>query len=288
MLERIEVAEMLALSSQVEELILQHGSRGMDRLRHHLKPGYCWRAAQLILNRPGVVLLGTGFPVAGTFESDGPIGAIALYQILRAIGSEPVFVCAPPISRVMSRTFRTFELPIAGWEASGTVVQEALKKLRPSLVVAVERAGKAADGHYYNMRGVDISDSTAKYDLFFEHAGCPSIAFGDGGNEVGMGILHHVLSRMNIVPSVTTCDELVISTVSNWGVYGVIAMLCRQLKQNLFARVDAAAIARYLLANGCVDGVTSRQELTEDGFPILVGISIIEQLKQLVWPQASA
>jgi hypothetical protein len=138
------------------------------------------------------------------------------------------------------------------------------------------------------MRGVDISDSTAKYDLFFEHAGCPSIAFGDGGNEVGIGILHHVLSRMKIVPSVTTCDELVISTVSNWGVYGVIAMLCRQLKRDLFARVDAAATARYLLANGCVDGVTSRQELTEDGFPILVGISIIEQLKQLVWPQASA
>jgi hypothetical protein len=280
--------EMLALSNQVEEIILQHGSRGIDRLRHYLKPGYCWRAAQLILNHPGVVLLGTGFPVAGTFESDGPIGAIALYHILQALGSEPVFVCAPPISRVMSRTFLTFELPIAGWDESRAVVQEALKELRPSLVVAVERAGKAADGSYYNMRGVDISNSTAKYDLFFEHAGCPRIAFGDGGNEVGMGILHHALSQLNIVPSVTTCDELVISTVSNWGVYGVIAMLCRQLNQDLFAQVDAAAIAGYLLANGSVDGVTSRQELTEDGHPIKVGISIIEQLKQLVCPQAPA
>jgi D-glutamate cyclase-like, C-terminal len=288
MLDQIEVVKMLALSNRVEELILQHGSRGMDRLRYHLKPGYCWRAAQLLVNHPGVVLLGTGFPVAGTFESDGPIGAIALYHILQEIGSKPVFVCAPPISRVMSRSFLTFELPIAGWDESRTAVNEAVKELTPSLVVAVERAGKAADGRYYNMRGVDISRSTAKYDLFFEQAGCPGIAFGDGGNEIGMGNLHHVLSGMNIVPSVTTCDELVISTVSNWGVYGVIAMLCKRLRRDLFAQVDPAAIAGYLLANGCVDGVTSRQELTEDGFPIQVGISIIEQLKQLLWPQAPA
>jgi hypothetical protein len=42
------------------------------------------------------VLIGTGFPVADSFETDGPIGAIALYDCLQALGAQPLIACGPP------------------------------------------------------------------------------------------------------------------------------------------------------------------------------------------------
>lgn len=275
---------MQKLSERIEDLILQHDNRGMRRLHQAMSPGYCYRAARIILNNKGTVLIGTGFPVSGSFESDGPIGAIALYRTLAEMKCRPVFVCAPPISEILSRNFMTYELPLADWEKSRSAVTQALKDLKPSLIVSIERPGVTADGRYYNMHGNDISELTAKYDLFFSESGCPSIAFGDGGNEIGMGNVREALATMDIIPAITTCDELVIASVSNWGVYGVIAALGRMIDRDLFHIFDPETIARYLVDNGCVDGVTTRNESSEDGFPISVGMAIIQQLRDLAFP----
>ncbi len=271
------------LSEKIEKIILQHGNRGMDRLQTSLTPGYCRRAAELVLNSKGVVVIGTGFPVSGSFESDGPIGAISLYRILLDLAYEPVFACAPPISKILSNGFLTYELPLAGWNESRPAIRKALQDLDPKLIVSIERPGVAADGRYYNMHRKDITDATAKFDLFLLESNCPSIAFGDGGNEIGMGKVAEALADMDIIPSVTGCEELVIASVSNWGVYGVIAVLCDLLDRDLFELVDPESIANYLVANGCVDGVTNRKEASEDGFPIQVSKSIIQQLRELIF-----
>ena len=273
---------MKRLSEKIEKIILQHSARGMDRLQKSLAPGYCRRAAQMILDNQGVVVIGTGFPVSGSFESDGPISAISLYKVLTHLDYEPVFACAPPISRILSTGYSTFELPLVGWEASRPIVKKALKDLNPSLIVSIERPGIAADGRYYNMRKEDISEFTAKFDLFFQKCQCPSLAFGDGGNEIGMGNVKQALVGLDIIPSVTTCDELVIASVSNWGVYGVIAALSSHLNQDLFELIDPESIANFLVANGCLDGVTKRKEASEDGFPIDISKSIIQQLRDIV------
>ncbi len=275
---------MNTLTEIIEEIILQHSTRGMDRVREHLKPGYCERAARIILENRGTVLIGTGFPVAGSFESDGPIGAIALYHILAYLHYQPKFVCAPPLSNILAKRFDTCEIPILTWEKSRKMARDILNNINPSLVVSVERPGITENGRYYNMKARDISALTAKYDLFFNYATCPTIAFGDGGNEIGMGNVHEILAGMNIIPSVTTCDELVVSTVSNWGVYGVIALMSHELKKDLLDLIQTEAIAGDLLANGSVDGVTTRPELSEDGFPINVGVAIIQQLRDQVFP----
>ena len=275
---------MQNLSEKIEDIILQHDNRGMRQLRQALPPGYCYRAARIILNNRGTVLIGTGFPVSGSFESDGPIGAIALYRALTELDCKPVFVCAPPISKILSRNFMTHELPLASWEKSKPAVTRAIKALKPNLIVSIERPGVTQDGRYYNMHKKDISDLTAKFDLFFSESGCPGIAFGDGGNEIGMGNVRDALAAMDIIPAVTTCDELVIASVSNWGVYGVIAALSGILNRDLFGIFNPETIANYLVDNGCVDGVTTRNESSEDGFPIHVGLDIIEQLRELVFP----
>ena len=268
--------------SLIEDIILSHGSRGMDRIRGAVPTGYCDRAAKLILENRGRVLIGTGFPVGGSFETDGPIGAIALYRVLEGLGHEPVFGCAPPISQVLAGDFRTLEVPILGWEATRPMVESALADIRPSVVVSIERPGVAEDGRYYNMRGRDISDFLAKFDLFFELCECPTIGVGDGGNEIGMGNIIEALAQLPITPSVTTCDELVIATVSNWGVYGIIAAMSRELHQDLFGLFEPVEIVRYLVDRGAVDGKTGVAECSEDGFPLSVGLSIIAQLRELI------
>jgi len=267
--------------TQIEDIILSHGTRGMDRMRRAMPVGYCSRAAKLILENKGRVLIGTGFPVGGSFETDGPIGAIAMYRVLEWLGHEPIFGCAPPISKVLAGDFRTLEVPILSWEATVPVVESALADIQPALVVSIERPGVAQDGRYYNMRGKDISDALAKFDLFFNLCGCPTIAVGDGGNEIGMGNILAELGRLPIVPSVTLCDELVIATVSNWGVYGIIAAVSRHLHQDLLSCFEPMEIVRYLVERGAVDGKTGCAECSEDGFPLAVGLSIIERLRTL-------
>jgi len=267
---------------KIEEIILTHSSRGMDTLREGLREGYCKRAAGLILNNKGLVLMGTGFPVGGSFETDGPIGAISLYKVLEYLGSHPKFVCAPPISKILEKRYSTCEMPVSSWGESIPLVQTMLARLKPSMVISVERPGVAQDGRYYNMRGKDITEYAAKYDLFFDLCKCPTIAFGDGGNEIGMGNIREELADLSITPSITKCDELVIATVSNWGVYGVIAAMSLELGKDLFSLFDVADISNFLLKNGSVDGITLRAENSEDGFPLSVGLSIIHRLRKLV------
>jgi hypothetical protein len=274
---------MNSLSEKIENIILQHGARGMDRLQKNLEPGYCGRAARMVLDNKGVVIIGTGFPVSGSFESDGPISAISLYQVLSHLDYRPVFACAPPISKLLSDRYTTHELPLVGWEESRPAIKKALADLKPSLIVSIERPGVAADGRYYNMKREDITEFTAKFDLFFQECQCPSIAVGDGGNEIGMGNVLNALSDFDIIPSVTTCDELVIASVSNWGVYGVMAALSDLLNRDLFELIDPESTANYLMANGCLDGVTKRREASEDGFPIEISQSIIRQLRRLIF-----
>jgi hypothetical protein len=265
----------------IEDIILSHGTRGMDRVRQAVPAGYCGRAARLILNNTGRVLIATGFPVEKSFETDGPIGAIALYQVLDRIQSEPIFICAPPISRVLQSAYRTHEIPILSWEATVPLAEAALAELKPALIVAIERPGAARDGRYYNMRGKDITDFAAKLDVFFTLCTCPTIAVGDGGNEIGMGNIAAALSELAITPSVTTCDELVLATVSNWGVYGIVAALELETGEDLFGCFDVVAIVDFLVRRGAVDGLTGFAERSEDGFALDIGLAVIERLRRL-------
>lgn len=265
----------------IEDIILSHGARGMERVRSAVPVGYCTRAAKLILANKGRALIGTGFPVGGSFETDGPIGAIALYRVLERLGYEPIFGCAPPISKVLGDGFRTLEVPIRTWQATVEIVDKALAGIRPSLIISIERPGVARDGRYYNMHGEDISDALAKFDLFFNRCECATIAVGDGGNEIGMGNIYDEVSRLDITPSVTTCDELVIATVSNWGVYGMIAAMSCELHRDLFRLFDPVEIVRHLVDRGAVDGKTGYAECSEDGFPLAVGLTLIARLREL-------
>ena len=243
----------LAVSKSIEHLLVARNLRGMQSVQSSLKPGYCLRAARRLLSCSGRVLIGTGFPVLDTFESDGPAGAIALYRVLEQTGAEPILVCG-----------------------------DVLAYCQPELMVSIELPGPAADGHYYNMRGEDINSSTLCFDVFLELSDCPVIALGDGGNEIGMGNVLDKLGELTIIPSITTCDELVIADVSNWAALGLVAMMSYCVGTDYLADWDNRAILEYLACRGSIDGVTLDNTLTEDGLPSETGKALVNSLRDLI------
>ncbi|MBU3068899.1 DUF4392 domain-containing protein [Aestuariicella sp. G3-2] len=269
------------LSQQIEDLLVARNPRGMKEVQPALTPGYYRRAARLMRDVKGTVLIGTGFPVVDTFETDGPVGAIALYNALETLGAKPVIVCGPPLSTSMADQFRVHEIQVGPHSNREQEAQQALQQLQPELIISIERPGQASDGNYYNMRGEDISPRAACFDTFMQQASCPTIAIGDGGNEIGMGNIQDALKNLDIVPAATTCSELVIADVSNWAAHGLIALLGWWNKQDLLADIDPLAILQYLSERGSVDGVTRLNELTEDGMPASEGMQVIQELRKL-------
>jgi len=274
------------LSQKIEDALVARNPRGMAQVQPALTSGYCLRAAQIlqacIKNNPGsTVLIGTGFPVVGTFETDGPVGAIALYDSLEQLGAVPVIVCGAPLVEALSARYRTHEISVGVNVNLEAETLSALTQLNPQAIVSIERPGQAQDGGYYNMRGESISQRTACFDSFMNLSTCPTIAVGDGGNEIGMGKVIHALEKLDIVPAVTSADELIVADVSNWGAYGMIAFLGLWHRQDLLAKIEPLAILQYLSDLGSVDGVTRINQLTEDGLPVSEGQSVINQLRQI-------
>lgn len=267
------------LSKRIEDLLVRQNLRGMKLVQPALPEGYYARAAEYLRDCRGTVLIGTGFPVVDTFETDGPVGAIALYRTLKHLGADPIIVCGKPISAMLAPDYRVHEIQVGEHDQRELEALEALARYRPDVVLSIERPGQAADGGYYNMRGESISARTACFDTFVKAAHCPTIGIGDGGNEIGMGNIVDAISRLNIVPCATRVDELLIADVSNWGAYGIIALLGYWKGEDLLARIDPQAILHYLSERGSVDGVTRLNELTEDGLPAGEGETIISELR---------
>jgi len=273
--------EDLKLSRRIEDILVARNLRGMKTVQPHLEAGYCMRAARILQQCQGNILIGTGFPVVKTFETDGPVGAIAMYEAFEKLGATPSIVCGRPLSQVLAARYRVHEIRVGDHDQREHEAQEALEQFHPDAIISIERPGQAADGGYYNMRGESISENTACFDSFMDMSDCPTIAIGDGGNEIGMGKVAKALQGLNIVPSTTTCDELIVADVSNWGAYGIISFLSVWNERDLLGEIVPLDILRYISELGSVDGVTRINQLTEDGLEVSEGESVLLELRQV-------
>ncbi len=276
-----ERSKLETISEAIENLLVERNLRGMKSVQPALKPGYVLRAAESMQACMGTVLIGTGFPVVDTFETDGPVGAISLYNAMKAIGANPVLVCGAPLSDALKDDYQVHEIQVGEHEGREQEAAEALAKFKPELIISIERPGQAADGGYYNMRGESISPRAACFDSIMRQSTCKTIAIGDGGNEIGMGNIGEALRDLDIVPAATECDELIVADVSNWGGHGLVAMLSVLKKQDLLAPFDNLKCLEYLSARGSVDGVTRDNTLTEDSLPADEGVKLLKALRRL-------
>ncbi|MBU2881709.1 DUF4392 domain-containing protein [Psychrosphaera sp. B3R10] len=269
------------ISCEIEDRLVALDVRGMQFAQRCLSEGYYYRAAKLLNKVNGTVLIGTGFPIDDTYETDGPVGAIVLYQALKSCGMSPIIVCGDPLYSALEPDFDCLKLRVDDDINAKFVAQSALADIEPDLIISIERPGSTADGTYRNMFGLDISSRCARFDDFILYASCPTIGIGDGGNEIGMGNIANKLAKLDIHASTTRCDELLVADVSNWAAYGLLGMLGVIRHQDYLANVNPKAILQYLSDRGSVDGVTKQNTLTEDSLSYTEGLSVIADIRAL-------
>ena len=278
------------MAETVEDIILDHDKRGMLALRPHLPGDFCQRAAQYVLEHPGHTLIVTGFYVimAGKPETDGPPGAIAIGRSLQQLGRRVTYVTdeyTAPVLRRWSTGAEVIEFPIAGVEESQGHAAEMLERLKPSLLISIERCGRNRNDAYLNMRARDITPQTARVDYLFD-GGVPSVGIGDGGNEIGMGNLVDVIPSVESLPdepAISRVDRLVIASVSNWGGYGLAAALSQLSGTNLLpSAIEEARMVQGMVDAGAVDGTTGDAVPTVDNFSMDESGAILARLHDLV------
>ena len=279
------------MSKTIEDIILDQDKRGVAQLRPHLPEDFCSQAAQYIMDHPGNVAITTGFYIlsAGSPETDGPAGAIAIGNALQALGRKVTYITdsytTPVLRGMLEDGTEVVDFPIADIEVSRDATAEILARLDPSLIISIERCSRTNDDAYLNMRYVDITPHTARLDYLFE-AGIPSVGIGDGGNEIGMGNLVEFVPQVETLPSdpaVTKVDRLIISSVSNWGGYGLVAALSKLAGRNLLPTVDSETVLiKKSVDLGAVDGTTGDQSYFVDGFTTEEHGELLARLHALV------
>ena len=273
---------LVAASIAVEQALVARNPRGMAAVRSALQPGYLLKAAQLLNNAGEHILICTGFPVANTFETDGPAGAIALYRLCKTLGKKPLLLAGKPLIDALGDEFESCGLAAFDLEQAALEAETFYRTHQADLLIVIERPGHAEDGRYYNIRRVDISDEVRPFEPYVAQAPCPVIAIGDGGNEIGMGSAGAILHTLNIEPAVSTCDALIVADVSNWGAYGLVAMAQWLVGDAPLATLDPRALLEQLSAAGSVDGVTHENTVTEDGLPSSECESLLSEIRAIL------
>ena len=253
-------------------------------LRSKLPQNFCEEAARLILDRPGRVLILTGFFIAipyhdpvtgGLTEADGPAGAVAIRNALLKL-DYPVTVVTDKYGTIcfedLTGTDELVDFPIVGNEESKREAKALLDRLNPSVVIAIERPGLTADGKYYNARGWDISNFVAKLDYLMEHPA--TIGIIDVGNEIGGG---NIAAYQELVQPplqtricLTRCDNLVFGGSCNSGGYALAAALSRLTQRNLLmsAQEEVDLIDGWT-AKGVVDGSGNLRSIYDPALPTM-------------------
>jgi hypothetical protein len=260
-------------------------------------------AAAQALRKSRRVLLTTGFAVGpGLPETDGPPGTACLGRALRTLGAHVGYitdaVAVPPLQAALKvlgepATVETFHVPHRHDPgAARETARRLLAGEKPTHLVAIERPGRARDGHYRSARGRSLTEWNGPLDELFLAAPrrVVTIGVGDGGNEVGMGAVRGRVARAGGVfpqiASVVPVKHLVVAGVSNWGAYGIVAELARLVGRRLLhTGEEEQAMVQACVDAGAVDGLTLRPEPTVDGLPLPAHVGMLELLRVLESPR---
>ncbi|KFP73862.1 PREDICTED: UPF0317 protein C14orf159 homolog, mitochondrial, partial [Apaloderma vittatum] len=224
------------------------GDRGIT---HLLRQGELLKAC-LAISHARSVLVTTGFPTHFTYEppeeNDGPPGALAIAAVLQALEKEVAIVTD---QRAMNLNKKIIEeavqlgilkkpVPLLSYKRENAssdlmFLCEDGNPGRPRFdhLIAIERAGMAADGNYYNARKVNIKHLVDPIDELFIAAqtipGITTTGVGDGGNELGMGKVKEAVKKHIRNGDVIACDVeadfTIVAGVSNWGGYAIACAL---------------------------------------------------------------
>jgi len=295
-------------------------------LQKHQPGPACMLGAQRIIEtvreHGGPVVIATGFPEGGGVpETDGPVGAALLARALfLGLGVETVILTDDDWEETLIGTCRGAGLAPLPFPSDGAIksvdfirpvyirtvpkdeagcvqiTDALLSETKPSVVIAIERPGANANGLYHGLGGRSLDGLVADLDQFFykaKDAGIPFFAIGDGGNELGMGVIADELPNFSPkakdcgipgrggVAAATAADHLIVSNVSNWGATGLIAALSALL-QNPTIFHEPSLERRCIelcVATGGVDGMFMAPEPSVDGISVEEWVGLISALR---------
>lgn len=273
--------------------------------------------------KPGdhvLVVTGAGTPPGLPWgETDGPLGAAALaYGIERGLKAKPVLVSeernmGPYVAATQAtglivdtelfaqRSGTTCSEPFPlGHEPGLHKASELFERYQPAAIVFVEKGGPSKGGVFHSLLGTGRSpDLMANAHLLAdlaEQKGVLTIGIGDGGNEIGFGSVYEAIQEIQPygrqcrcacgtgIATVVKTDVLVAAAVSNWGAYGIVAMLASMTGDPEVLH-DAATEVRMMercIAAGAFDGLFTRPIPYADGTSQAVQTSLITILHEIV------
>lgn len=244
--------------TQVETIIGRTVRRDISRMKQFAE-GELEQVARSIMYTPNAhVGIVTGFFIRHALppspETDGLGGMAHLAAGLAHSGIPVTVITDAPCSKAVWAV--TTELPAQVALEVVSVSETSVRALRERLagatrpithLIAIERVAPGSDGKPHREHGWDMSADTAPLHLLFEDEGWQrrwtTIGIGDGGNEIGMGVLPADIVAADIpngalVAAVTAADHLIVAGVSNWGGYGLLAAMA------MVAPRHAAALLR--------------------------------------------
>ena len=245
-------------------------------------------------------------------ETDGPLGAASLARVLDfGLGARCVIVCDPdhvePIvasmeavgisvidqERLEKRPHTTIieQYPL-GPKNGQPFAKKLLDTYQPKAVIFVEKTGPNINGTHHSITGTEknpneIGHSYHLADIAHDR-GIFTLGIGDGGNEVGNGLIYESVIRLQPlgakVATVTKTDVLISAGVSNWGAYGVAAFLAYLLKDpDLFQSEELEDyMLRQCVAAGATDGAYVAQLLYVDGTSLRLNVAMVTILREII------
>jgi hypothetical protein len=280
--------------------------------------------AQAVVDRvkpgdPVFILTGAGGPpVLPKAEVDGLLGAAALARALHfALGAVPYILteerAADPARAACwgaGLNFRregeaetdhqvTFIPMPEDDNASKEQATKLLDGIKPAALFAIEKLSPNRSGVIHGATGLDYSAVHANPQYLFDGAQERDVltaGIGDGGNEVGFGVVEDAVRE--IMPAGAKClcpcgngsaariatDKFLVAAISNWGGYGVAAMVCF-LKGDLAPLIDADDLERMLrdvINAGAFDGSSARPTLGDDGVLLRGQRAFVDMLRSIV------
>jgi hypothetical protein len=267
------------------------------------------------------LITGAGLkPYLWAGETDGPLGVASLGRMFDwAFRAKPVIITDQEKMDALVATCNAADLAVQPeeWvrkreygaavaepfplndEMAKEAAEKLIEKYNPTAMIAIEMTGINAQGVMHSMNGVDITQYVAKVHHLINAArtkGILTIGIGDGGNEIGFGMIHDELHALGGrfsdcspcpckggVATIVATDVLVAAAVSNWGAYGIEACVSAMV-ENLDV-MHNETIERRMLEAGVDRGLGSgfgRQMLDVDGTTLEANQALVTVIREMV------